>query len=53
MHITDCFARLEAWLNGFSIEVFAKTLRQEWTLEVLRETEREGQRDRKLTAPFT
>lgn len=45
--------KLEAWLESFSIEVFASVLKPEWVEEVLKACDRRGERDRKLTAPFT
>ena len=45
--------KLEAWFQSFSIEVFASILKPEWVKEVLEASGRVGERDRKLTAPFT
>lgn len=53
MRIANSFAKLGGWLEGFTVEVFAPILRSEWIEEALKQTGREGQRDRKLTAPFT
>ena len=53
MRITNCFAQLEGWLDGFTVEVFGSILKREWIEQTLEETGRGGQRDRKLTGPFT
>lgn len=45
--------KLESWFESFSIEVFASILKPEWVEEVLEACGRPGERDRKLTAPFT
>ena len=45
--------KLESWFESFSIEVFASILKPEWVQEALATCGRQGERDRKLSAPFT
>jgi hypothetical protein len=45
--------KLESWFESFSIEVFASILKPEWVQEALAACGRRGERDRKLSAPFT
>jgi len=50
--IGSSFQKLEGWLESFTIEVFASTLRKEWIDQALEKTGRETVRERKLTAVF-
>lgn len=47
------FPHLESWFKSFSIEVFTSILKPKWVTEALKACDREGERDRKLTAPLT
>lgn len=51
--IGSAFRKLEGWIGSFSIEVFASILKPEWIDDALRATQRETQRERKLTSSFT
>lgn len=47
------FQKLESWFESFSMEIFASILKPDWVKESLKTCGREGERDRKLTAPLT
>lgn len=47
------FQKLESWFETFTLEVFASIVKPEWVTQALKDCDREGERDRKLTAPLT
>lgn len=51
--IGSCFEKLDHWAGSFSIEVFASVLKNEWIQQALVCSNRQTQRQRKLSAPFT
>jgi len=53
MHfIGSCFEKLEGWINGFAIEVFASVLQVKWIDEALAQCGRQTERVRKLPGTF-
>lgn len=53
MHfIGSCFEKLEGWINGFAIEVFASVLQVKWIDEALADCGRQTKRVRKLPGSF-
>jgi hypothetical protein len=50
--IGTCFQKLDGWIDGFSIEVFASIVKPAWIDKALEATQRESIRTRKLPARF-